>query len=712
MDCKEQDVLTFLSQPSRYKIPIYQRRYSWDNPQWVQLFNDILAIEERKKHFLGSVVLSSPVSVAAYVTHQYVIDGQQRIVTISILLKAIYDLASSLNSQDDYAVCQRVMDSNLIHLHDDTDNRFRVQPVGDDFLDYKILFNSDGQEGSSRIARCYRFFRDQLRKKFIDKGKGLANFTFSLHNLYFLVLVLHPEDDAQVIFESINATGLALTESDKIRNFILMKASPEQQLHYYRKYWEKIEENSGDELNHFIRYYLMTKDSPNPRIKTLYEDFKKFWAEVTDKEATLGEMLRYSEIYRSITVPLAYPYDPRNELSRILFRLTSSKLLRIVSPLLLKAIDYCKQEGKEQEIVEVLLTIESFVVRRLICQIGKNVDTNLFRPLHRRVLQIANEKQIGYNEALKIALLRNKRTSRYPSDKEFYEKFTSFELYTSIPKEVQRYILARLESGNSREGESHRDVLEKLEAGQYSIEHIMPRKLSPEWEQELGNGALEVHEKYIHTLGNITLTAYNSNYSNRTFAEKKAMGNGFNSSPLRLNAMLKTTNRWNATAIVARAEQLFKIALTLWPRSGDAQQSSGVEDRPLNLYDDFAFTALKGYEYKGVPANGDSWNAALEGLLDRLKEAHPDNVLLAEISQSKWRRDIDKNDTNSKIKAVKRLFRSCGLDERNLIFYVEQKGEYDDDINPLDFSPTLEDGDDEDGFDESVVPYIAAPREK
>lgn len=709
MDCKEQDVLTFLSQPSRYKIPIYQRRYSWDNPQWVQLFNDILAIEERRKHFLGSVVLTSPTSIAAYVTHQYVIDGQQRIITLSILLKAIYDVASTLTSKEDYAVCQRVMDSNLIHLHDDTDNRFRVQPVGDDFKEYKALFSPDPIDGEGRIARCYRFFRDQLRKKFIEKGMGLANFTFSLHNLYFLVLNLQKGDDAQVIFESINATGLALSESDKIRNFILMKASPEEQIRYYQKYWEKIEVNTSEDINNFIRYYLMSKDSPNPRIKTLYEDFKNFWTEVKDRELALGELLRYSEIYRSLTVPLAIPYDPRSELSRILFRLTSGKLLRLASPFLLRAIDYCRQEGREQDIVPILLSIESFLVRRLVCQINKNADTGLFRPLHRRVLQIAKDRQIEYPLALNIALLRNRRTSRFPDDEEFHEKFVSFALYTAPPKEAQSYLLARLESRNAKEGESHRDVLEKIAGGQYSVEHIMPRKLTPEWAMELGNDAEKKHEKLLHTIGNITLTAYNAAYSNRAFSEKKTMRNGFKSSPLRLNAMLKSINRWNAEAIEKRAEQLFNVALSIWPRIGDAQQYAVVEDRPLYLYDDFAFTVLKSCEYLGLPIQADSWAGALAGLIDRLKLAHPDNVLLAEYDSDKWRKEIDRTDTNTKIKRVKRLFKSCGLDERNLIFFVEPKGEDDDDINPLDFSASSTDTNDDEGFDEPESPYGVAP---
>lgn len=705
MDFKEQDVLSFLGQLSRYKIPIYQRRYSWDNPQWSQLFSDILAIQARVKHFLGSIVLTCPDGGNAYNSYQYIIDGQQRIITLSVLLKAIHDVASSL---EDCSVRKRIMDFSLIFPHDETDNRFRVQPLGDDFFEYRALFSEQPGSGDSRLARCYRFFRDGLENLVVAKGKSLAAFTFSLQSLYFLVLVLQPNDDAQVIFESINATGLALTESDKIRNFILMKCSSDLQRHYYHDYWEKIEKNTGDDINNFIRYYLMAAKGGDARIKSLYEDFKGVWVkEDVQKniEGTLSELLRYSVAYRDITVPDAFPYSQRSELSKVLFRLTRGKLLRLASPFLLKAIDYCQSVGREQDILPILTTIEAFNVRRLVCQINRNADTGTFRPLHSRVMQIMGEENRTYPDALEIALLRNRRNSRFPTDAEFHEKFISFQLYTTLPKEMQLYLIARLEAGDSKEGESHRDVLDKFKDANYTIEHIMPRKLTPEWLRELGACAQNVHETYLHTIGNITISAYNPCYSNRTFAEKKSIANGFDYSPIRLNAYLKNINCWNQSAILDRAEWLFKKALKLWPVKAVSLQRSALEERPLNLHDDFAFTNLKSYQYKGKRVSGDSWTRALTDLLKTIKEANSENFFVREINDDWWENVISRTHTNSKIRILKRLFKSCGLDERDLIFFVEPKNEGDDDVNLLDYSAAAMDGDDQDEAQELGASY-------
>lgn len=710
MDCSELDVLTFLSQPIRYKIPIYQRRYSWGNAQWKQLFSDILAIQSRKKHFLGSIVLTNRKNVAAYVTHQYVIDGQQRVITLSILLKALYDTVEEYAAGNDYAERQCIMDSNLVHLHDNSDNRFRVQPVGDDFSNYKALFSEAPGKGTSRIAQCYRYFRDSLEKEFVDKGKKLESLTTDLlPKLYFLVLTLQEGDDPQVIFESINATGLALSESDKIRNFILMKCSPELQKKYYSNYWEKIEKNTGADINHFIRYYLMAAKGTDARIKSLYEDFKEKWGGNNarqDAEAMLSEMLHYSTIYRKITIPNAFPYDPRNELSVVLYRLTSAKFLKTASPFLLKAIDYCKEQGREQDILPILKTIESFIARRAMCQINKNRDTSLFKPLHSNVMQLVTHENRSYPEALEIELMENKRTSRFPDDEELREKFADLQFYTALPKEMQQYLIARLEVGDAKEGEQHKEILEKFEKSIYSIEHIMPRKLTPAWAKELGPKFKETHDTYLHTLGNITITAYNSSYSNLSFSDKKNMDNGFNSSPLRLNASLKRAARWDEEAIEKRSKELFEKALELWPRSSEKPQQERVKDLPLNLNDRFEFTRLVNYSYKGKKYRGDSWTKAISELLDVLKKANPDNFFINEVSPIGWRDSIYGTDTNTKIKRLKKLFSDCGLDERDLIFSVQLLNENDEQADPQDYYTARFEGlDDEDYVEEEGHDY-------
>lgn len=720
MECIDRNVLVFLEGLNRYKIPIYQRCYSWDEAQWSRLFDDILTLrnenaDEEQKHFLGFVVLTSRTKGESNYEYQYVVDGQQRIITLSVLLKAIYDAAQSSPSREDSGELDGLYYNYLIYQTDATDNRSHVQPVGDDFIEYKKLFSEHPGEGNSRIARCYRYFRGRLQTDIVDEGKNLRVFYGHLSNLYFMVLVLSKNDDAQVIFETINATGIALTESDKIRNFILMKYPPDLQRRYHDDYWEKIEKNTGNDINNFIRYYLMAAKGIDARIKSLYQDFKAVWGreEVQkDIESTFVEILRYSEVYREVTVPEAFPYNPRSELSKIVYRLTKGRLLRLASPFLLRAIDYCHAAGREQDIEPILSTIESLLVRRMVCKINKNSDTSLFKPLHSRVMQIVEEENRSYPEALEIALLRNRRTSRFPSDEEFKENFLTLGLY-KLPKEMQRYFIARLEAGDSKVGEMHREVLEKLEnsknSSTYSIEHIMPRKLNSDWEQELGSSFEEVHEKYLHTPGNITITAYNSSYSNKSFREKKTCANGFNSSPIRLSASLKNVEHWDERAILDRAESLFEKALTLWPRKAGSEDSPKVEKRPLNLNDDFTFTSLKRYQYRGKSVRVDSWADAMTKLLVVLQEVNPDNFSLKEEDPENWRNQISNTDTNTKIRHVKRLFRRCGLDESDLIFFVEQKKESDDDVNLLDFNASFADGDDEEGFDEPKAPYGGAP---
>lgn len=696
MDCKEQSVPDLIGLSNRrYLIPIYQRKYSWGSSQWQQLFNDILALDKRKKHFLGPVVLTSPENLPGNISHQYIIDGQQRMITMSILYKALHDVALSHPVMQDLHFCSRLMESVLVHRYDDTDNRFRVQPNRENFTEYKTLFSGEKIKPNSLITKCYLYFYARFEKEFIDKGKHLSEFLDRLYYLNFLTIELHHDDDAQVIFESINATGLALTEGDKIRNYILMGCSPEVQKEFYNQYWEKIEANTGDNINYFLRYYLMAQKLSAPRLKTLYQDFKGFWEEQKDKREILKQILTYSKIYRELTTPEDVPYDPNDEFSKVLFRLVSGDILRMTGPFLLPAIDYCRTKGREQDILEILKILESFLVRRIICRYNKNSYTTIFQPLHFEVESLMRQGNHTYPEALTIRLMQKKRRQKFPDNQELLDNFITMQFYGTLLKEEQAYLLARLETGNMKEGESHRDVLEKLNDGAYTIEHIMPRKLTPEWEEALGKDAAEIHENYLHTIGNITITAYNSSLSNRSFKDKKSMKNGFDDSPLRLNEYLKTIDHWNKKTIEKRATLLYKKAIELWPYFEVPNQltQANIEQRPLNLYDDFTFTELKSFQYKNIISKHTSWTEAMPKLLEIMQKENPDNIILTDNDPKEWQGNprISKSDTNTKIKLIKELFQQCGLKESDLIFNVEVKEPNDPNENLEDYAPSSED---------------------
>ena len=408
-------------------------------------------------------------------------------------------------------------------------------------------------DASPRLLENYQFFEKKLQSENLevvyDGIQKLMIVDISLNRDY---------DNPQLIFESLNSTGLDLSQADLIRNYVLMGQEPNTQNRLYEDYWFPMEQRFGEEytkrFDRFIRDYLTLKTRRIPNIRSVYEHFKN---EVDNQEppealeATIAEISCYSRYY--VRIALLQEDDPE---FLACFEDIHALNVETVFPFLLEVYeDYIQGQLEKEEVIEILRLIESYIFRRAICGIETRGLNRIFATL---MLKISKRY---YLASLKRALAQITFSQRYPSDSEFQEKFCIRDVYNFHPC---RYLLRKLENhGHSKEPVLLEDC---------TIEHVMPQTLSEEWKAELGENWEEVHEKYLHTIGNLTLTGYNSELSNHTLIDKQLTEGGFLNSPLHLNQSLAEVDRWDEIAIVDRAKMLAEKACEIWPYHGISQR--------------------------------------------------------------------------------------------------------------------------------------------
>ena len=354
-----------------------------------------------------------------------------------------------------------------------------------------------------------------------------------------------------------NSTGLALSQTDLIRNYVLMRLPVEQQTRLYQKYWFPMEQSYGNEyellFNSFMRDYLTIKQTEIPRKDGVYEAFKHFVDTCGRSiEEIVADIFEFSSYYSKMTLHK----EADKNLNEAFMRLSQLKV-DVCYPFLLPVYrDYVHQITSADEFLAIICRVESYVFRRAVCGIPTNSLNKTFMLLYR---QINPEK---YMESLDAALISADNYKRFPTDREFMEALLSKDVY-NFPR--RNYLLSMLEN---------KDRKERISIGDYTIEHIMPQSanLSSEWQSMLGEQWQDVHEKYLHNLGNLTLTAYNSELSNRSFSEKKTIPGGFNDSPLRLNEYPRQVNKWGTEQIEERAQTLARKACQIWMRPALPQE--------------------------------------------------------------------------------------------------------------------------------------------
>ena len=565
MKANEANLLRFLDSTKQFILPIFQRRYSWEKRHCEQLWDDVLRVGENEdipSHFLGSIVSIGDGSPT--VPKFLVIDGQQRLTTLALLLSTL-GRAIEAKNVDIRIDRSRLEGYYLFNDREEGELRYKqlLTPHDKDTL-IQLLEDGEASDNTSLLVKNYQFFEDKL--KHVD----LEMMYKGIQKLMIVDIALDTRsDNPQLIFESLNSTGLSLSQADLIRNYVLMGQEPSTQNRLYEIYWYPMEQSFGAEyakrFDLFIRDYLTLKTRQIPNKGQVYESFKRYVADKKQPEALeaiIKEIVRYSKHY----VRIALLQEADRELHNCLEDIHALSV-EVVFPFLLDVYeDYTQGRIEKTEVIGILRLIESYVFRRAICGIPTNSLNKIFAALTGQI------DKDNYLQSLRVIFSRITGVQRFPSDNEFERELLIKDVYNLRTRNYLRnYLLPKLENHKRKE---------TIRVEDYTIEHVMPQTLSEEWQSELGENWREVHEKYRHTIGNLTLTGYNPELSNRSFREKQNIPGGFRDSPLRLNESLREANEWDETAIVDRAEMLSEKACKIWtdhgvPREMRQEQTEG-----------------------------------------------------------------------------------------------------------------------------------------
>jgi uncharacterized protein with ParB-like and HNH nuclease domain len=554
MKAGETDLFTLFNGTKQFIIPIYQRNYRWELPNCEELWNDIVratADPTIAGHFLGSIVYinNSRVSLITRIPQFLVIDGQQRLTTISLFILA---LVRALQVQDPNADTLRLVSEFLQNEHYEGDLHNKLVLTRMDQETYHALINNRDlpRNASPRIVENYRFFEDRIRQSRLSP----LELYDGIRRLFIVQIALDPDhDNPQRIFESLNSTGLDLSQTDQIRNFVLMDLDPREQKALYEDYWYPMEllfgkENPEELFDRFMRDYLTVhRDGRIPKMGEVFREFKTYVR--TQGESSIRDLVIDIHRFARYFVCMACGEEEDPAIAAAFNDLNTLKV-DVAYPFLLQVYhDYRTGQITRDELIEVVRLAESYVFRRAICGIPTNSMNKTFAALGKEI------RQDDYRESVKVALFMLDSYRRFPDDAEFMREIERKDVYNS---RICSYLLTKLENHGTKE---------PIAAANYTVEHIMPQnpRLSEAWQRELGDDWQQVHQTYLHSLGNLTLTGYNSELSDRPFAEKRDMEGGLGRSPLRLSAGLGEVVTWNEQEILNRAERLALLAARVWP---------------------------------------------------------------------------------------------------------------------------------------------------
>ncbi|AFX90925.1 hypothetical protein HPAKL117_02560 [Helicobacter pylori Aklavik117] len=546
MEAKATPLLKFIkdNQKNQLVIPIYQRVYSWEKEQCKELWDDIIKIggdDKMDGHFIGSILY-----VLDGITHSdntvLIIDGQQRLTTITLLLTALRDhLSDEVKRKED------IEKHYLINSDKDGDKKFRLILSDSDKDTLLSLIDKDRRkpsEPSSKIVENFKFFEEWISKN----TNKLETIFKGLEKLMIVEIALKKgKDDPQLIFESMNSKGMELAQTDLIRNHIVMETEVEKREYFYNKYWRAMEEElkQNEKLfNQFVRHYLTIKTRENPpNIKKVYVAFKDY----QQKEGiAIENLLKDLQKYCGYFCQIVFKKEADKDLNKALGFLVDLEM-DVVYPLLLELYsDYSDGVLSKADFIPIIALIESYICRRAVCNLGTNSLNKVFPSFTKHIQK--NE----YFESLKAHFGYLTEKQRFPNNDEFKDCFITIDFYKFKKNE---YFFERLENFDTKEPVNTKGL---------TTEHIMPQTLTEEWERDLGENFQAIHDKYLNTIGNLTRTGYNHTYSNRSFQEKRDMEKGFKQSPLKLNQSLRDLESFGEEEIKKRANDLADLALKIW----------------------------------------------------------------------------------------------------------------------------------------------------
>lgn len=676
----------------RFVIPVYQRNYDWKMENCKQLFDDLVKIVRNghKSHFFGSIV--SVYNPDGRNSEYLIIDGQQRLTTVSLLFLAMYNLIENkIIVPKEQSLAQQLYEDFLVDKYQPKETRIKLKPVKNDSKAFGKLFDESSEHiQNSNLTVNYNYFYDRIQRNEIS----IDELFDAICRLEIISIQLNQDDNPQLIFESLNSTGLALSEGDKIRNFILMGLPTKKQEDYYEKYWNRIEECTGYDVSAFIRDYLSVKQTAIPQINRVYYTFKAFVEENSiETEALLAELLKYARFYQTLRLG----NTNSTELNACIYRLNRLETA-VTRPFFLEVLRmYQENVLTIDEVAQIFQISENYIFRRLICDLPTNALNKIYLMLHKEILRYDGTTD-QYFEKFKFAMLAKKERVRFPDDTEFAAAFSAKPMYLMNSKN-KHYLFERLENFGTTENKAVRDHIDQ---GDYSIEHIMPQHLTPAWVEALGENYLQIHENWLHRIANLTLTAYNSKYSNNSFADKCDMKNGFKESGIRMNQRIAQKTTWGLAELEERDLQLQQRALEIWAAPVTTYVAPEKQLDSFTLDDDVEFTGktIARFSYKGMEQPVTSWvdmyqqvlkilHAEDKSVLSGLAYTTDDSVELALHVSSKESDfskciQIDNNvfvwsntSTQYKITTLRRFFSLYGADAGDLVFYM--KDDQDDD---------------------------------
>ena len=554
----------------QFTIPAFQRDYSWTTEQCDQMWDDIMRSgdSEEGDHFMGSIVSVSGATLSPAFGLWLVIDGQQRLTTLTILLIALRNHIRKISWSEPAPTPEQIDAYYLRNEHETGERGYRLALRGHDDPTLKALVDgknlSEVQNSSELVVEAYHHFEALLDSKDVDPGRVYRG----ICQLKIVNVTLDRGiDNPQRVFESLNSTGVDLTQSDLIRNYLLMGLPEPEQTRMYEDYWSVVESlfrEAGSTPDNFLRDYIALKQTTanQPRADRIYAEFKNFWqpSDMDSLAALLRDLVRFGRYF------VAFLRPERIEAKSLSTEMRQVRSLGSGQAILVLRLYECYEDGtlEESQFARALRLVSSYLVRRSVLGLQTRGYWEAFA---RMAINISDESPF---ESFQVALAR--QSYRFPSDGEFTSDLQRRDLYGL---RICWHILSQMENAGQTEPSP---------VGEYSIEHIMPQSIEnvPEWKTMLGDEWEDVHQAWLHKLGNLTLTGYNSSYSNRPFEEKKTIPDGFEQSAVRLNLFVREQTKWRAGEMEKRGRVLAKRALEIWPHH-DADHELILEEERRDL---------------------------------------------------------------------------------------------------------------------------------
>ncbi|MGL4759315.1 MAG: DUF262 domain-containing protein [Patescibacteria group bacterium] len=566
MKANEIQISRFLAQTeTKFIIPVYQRNYDWKQKQCEQLLNDIHNINDNSGYFIGSVVHKS-VSNLTGIRELVIIDGQQRITTLTILLYVISEIFRD-NQDPQY---EKIVEQYVINKYDNSDIKLKLKPVESDFETLIKLVNNNTSQipVGNRLLENYLYFKESISS--YELAKQLYN---NFNQLIVVEIALDEKDNPQRIFQSLNSTGLELSQADLIRNYILMDLDYSSQESVFRDYWSIIEANCKDEktyesrLSYFFRDFLTFKFNKIPSYNKVFEEFKiRYTINSTSLEylySTLEEMKQFSSYYyKFINFESVLDIDIKSDLRNI-----NMLEVSVSYPFLLGVFDdYNKSTIDKKELLDILKLIQSFVFRRFICNLPTNALNKIFMTLWVNAWKVKTKyPAISLYQATAKVLNDYGSYQQFPRDEEVRENLKIRDIYKAQSKNKQ-YLFEMLENNYSKFIENTIDITTNKNI---SIEHIFPQNPNLDWEKDIeSKEELESMKTLLNTLGNLTIVINNSSLGNKSFIEKRDLNTdtskGYRYSKYKLNETLIDLDKWNLQELQNRSSVLIDKFISIW----------------------------------------------------------------------------------------------------------------------------------------------------